>query len=380
MKPLATFFLLIFFLTPFSVISQNKDGYDLFKKRPDKIKISTYEIKIRLTNFSYQAFSFIESEMDYIIENAKEDSIVHNAFIIKINWIPALQKAIYNTDPLTSAIDGLVFCHQVHMFFESGEGSNLFGPYQGRIIQTSKIIVDELKHILRKVNPEGNIDNGNRFVREWALENPIMNYYFTRNSATDLLAKWLGTEKKKLVPSVLSTTEEIRDLSSRMTVYTEYMPKQIEWQSELKIRQLNKYFDFGSKMDRMDNLVMKIDSLDPMGMVDSISITMFDEIDRQRRSTLHFMANERVNMMNDLSVEREAVFRDIAKEREMLTDFLSHEKHETLTMMDGMIRKTYDKAYNDTNKLINQILNKLLIAITIFSLGIIVATILYKKL
>ena len=138
--------------------------------------------------------------------------------------------------PLVETNTTRAFCHQTQNFFESGKGKDLFGEHQERIIKSAKIITNDLKDEIQQVNPESDIEIGNKFMKDWAAENPIHDYYFTRNSGTDLLAKWLGTEKKKMIASVLSTTQEIQDMSSRMTVYAELMPKQMQWMSKLEIQ------------------------------------------------------------------------------------------------------------------------------------------------
>ena len=120
-------------------------------------------------------------------------------------------------------------------YFEDGYGKDLFGEYQDIAITASKLIVSDIEQLARELKGSDDISNGQKITEDWANENPIKNNKFLRVSSLDKVASIIGSEEYNLGATVENIAISVDELKNQITLYTNFLPKQIKWQAQYEL-------------------------------------------------------------------------------------------------------------------------------------------------
>jgi hypothetical protein len=187
--------------------------------------ISARELRIRTTNYALTFSQTVEIAADSIIALTSDHSVARTALVWKIYGVAAIYRSVALPDPLMASIDS------------TGNGKSLFGAQQPLAVEATRFIEGELERSIelsgQKMRPE--LEDG---VRRFAAEHPLNNSYFFRPSPVELLAKYLGQDQVSGLQAVGSMTEMMEQLSLRLNLYTELLPRSGRWQAELMLAEL----------------------------------------------------------------------------------------------------------------------------------------------
>lgn len=214
-------------------------GCAISKKSPAMSKIkgldmTAEQLRLKVNNFVLIFSGKVERAADQITNNAGGNrKIMDNALAWKTNAIPMSQLAGFQFDPLIGLLDLWAFSSQMSDFFDRGAGRNIFGPQQGVAIRTSKDLEGEISAFVESLGPSFNMELAKNFVEDWVKKNPIESLLFVRQSTNTSMATWLLGGDKGVGDVLGGLDERMTDMTNRMNIITQQMPKIGRWQGEM---------------------------------------------------------------------------------------------------------------------------------------------------
>jgi hypothetical protein len=349
------FFILLLLLISSLLCAQKKDlkvGGGV-----QKIELSSRALRLEMDDFFVQFAGEIEQAADSILLLSKEKSVREQALLWKTYAIPAAQRATMQRDPFSSLIDAAVLCFQMSDYFNKGKGENAFGAQQEIARKTIALLIDEIRSIGESLSKDRDISDGEALLRNYAKEHPLQSIYFVRKNAAYLSDTYLRVEKigfKKLAKNVSANME---DLINRLNVYTENLPKQVRWQSELLIAELLNELEAEGKIDSMANLIFaKTDSLiaGQLNHINEMVNQSLAVVDSQRMLVTNDLVSEREIILQTVRKERLETLAELKRERAIILDFISEEKNAAFQKMDSLAAGNIDLTLNGINSIASQ--------------------------
>ena len=337
------------------------------------IEISITEYKIRLREFGYRFAGIVELSADEIVSNTSDNEIKKQALLWKIYAIPAMIRSISINDPLASGIDSWILSVQMLQYFEDGYGKDLFGEYQDIAITASKLIVSDIENVARQMKREGDISRTQKTTRDWTKKHPLKNNKFLRVSALDTVAHIIGSKGYDLGGSVESIAVSVFELKDQVTLYTNYLPKQIKWQMEYAAYDAFGDSTVGNIMQNFNTITQSTDRITrvveetPL-LVEELQKSSLDNINYQRLATLEALTDERIAVMESIKLERIAILEDINRER-----------NETLDRLEEISYAAVNGTTIFATDIIDKIFWRALILLAVVFIGGIVTIRFYRK-
>jgi len=308
--------------------------------------VSITEYKIRLREFGYRFTGRVELSADEIISRTSDNEIKKQALLWKIYAIPAMIRSISINDPFAAGIDSWILSVQMLQYFEDGYGKDLFGEYQDIAITASKLIVSDIENVARQMKREGDISRTQKTTRDWTKKHPLKNNKFLRVSALDTVAHIIGSESYSLGGTVENIAISVDELKNQVTLYTNYLPKQIKWQIEYAAYEM-----FGDST--MENLMQNFNTI-TQSTNRITNVVEDDNINYQRLATLTALTDERIAVMESIKLERIAILEDINRER-----------NETLDRLEKISNKAVNKTTIFAADIIDKIFWRVLIILAL---------------
>jgi len=195
------------------------------------LDLTAEQLRMQVADFVVVFGGMVERGADEVIENSDSPKAKENALLWKANAIPVCQMAAFQFDPMVGLLDLWAFSSQMTQFFENGKGSHLFGKEQHVAIRTARDFEAEVARFVEKLGPSINLEKAKTFIQEWVRNNPFQNILFTRRSTSMSLA---ALDKDKGLSEVLGGMDErMTDMTTRMNIMMQQMPKIGRWQGEL---------------------------------------------------------------------------------------------------------------------------------------------------
>jgi len=291
------------------------------------IEVSAIEYKIRLGEFGYRFAGIVELSADEIISKTMDNEIKKQALLWKIYAIPAMIRSLSINDPLAAGIDSWILSVQMNQYFEDGYGKDLFGEYQDIAITSSKLILSDIENLARKLKGADDISRGQKIADDWANENPIKNSKFMRVSALDEVAHIIGSADYNLGTTVEGIAISVNELKNQVTLYTDYLPKQIKWQVEYAAYEVFGDSTMGNMMQNFNTITQSTSRITDVVeetslLIEELQQSTLDNVNYQRLATLKALTEERIAVMESLKLERIAILEDINRERNETLDRL----------------------------------------------------------
>ena len=302
------------------------------------IELTTADLKVRIYDFRSSFASVVESSANEIIENDEDIQIHESALRWKVNAIPAVQKAVFQADPIAAFGDAWGLTVEMLLFFEEGAGKDLFGDSQSFAVDASRFLESEMYQLVTSLVGSERAKARRADMYSWAREHPQQSLSFRRQSgmtgAAILTAKGLGGGG---LSSVGQIDETVRDLSDRLTIYIEQIPKEIRWNSRLLALELNRDIiaPLKTNVESIDTSLAKIQALldstpDLIGSERELVRRDFDgkldetmkAVDAQRIATVEVLQEERMILLQELSQLLDASLATLDQERVQLVSDL----------------------------------------------------------
>jgi len=272
--------------------------------------ISKFELRNRLTNFTIYFAKNVERAADDIILRSDDPRIRMNALRWKINSIPASQYALFLNDPMAALIDIATFCIQMDEFFRVGNGKEIFGNCQEIAIQASTVILKEQKSIWTRISETDEpLLREDRPLYSWAATYPIEDLSFTRKSISDTLLMIYGIQEVSLQETVEGIAESIFDIRERLSIYSDFLPRQARWQAEYliseKLADQNieaAFKDLNRITNSFEEITLRIQQGEALAT--DLQIKTMNDLRKERDFILAAVSTERVAVLNEIDRQR----------------------------------------------------------------------------
>ncbi len=337
------------------------------------VNMTSIELRIRLNELGKFFAGTIEEAADEIIKEADDIEAKKNSLLWKTNVIPAALYSVIILDPVAAGIDFFALCYQMQQFFAVGYGRELFGKQQQIAINACNIIVKEAEIIRDEFRDRKYREENDRILTAWVVQNPIKNLNFNRRSTLELTAKTLGSEEYGIGSSVGSIAEGVNDIRRQITVYTEFLPKQIKWQAQYELLNLMGDSTIEKSLNNIDRVVNSVERItkvleeSPELFTDLQQSTLAD-LNKQLIIALSTLSNERAIVLEAMTVGRVAIMKEIYQQRV-----------ETLDRIDKLAQNTLNQSSIFASDVIDKIFWRVLIILVVVFVGGVVTIRLLKK-
>jgi hypothetical protein len=284
--------------------------------------------RILMHEFGIVFSNKVEQLADSIMKTTKDKDIKMNALYWKINAIAMSRQVIFQTVPYASLVDTWTFCKQQSDFVRVGNGSDLFGDFQPRVIEVAGKLEEKVSMIARAVSTGREYNSYEKFVNEYAALHPFEDVYFNRGSILSELNKSLGIPDSVAVKTVGTMPETMSDLSSRINDMADKVPKMAKWKTEAYLYESGvDSLDVKALMDSINMLAGQISYIaeNSPELLDSAIMKLNEELtplvnklDRRWGETLWKLGNERMALMESLDEQRVALSETLAEERAVI--------------------------------------------------------------
>ena len=337
------------------------------------IEISITEYKIRLREFGYRFSGIVELSADEIFSKTSNDEIKKQALLWKIYAIPAMIRSLSINDPFAAGLDAWILSVQMLQYFEDGYGKDLFGEHQDIAITASRLIVSDIENVARETVVMKDISRGQEVTKDWTNKNPIKNNRFLRISAIDTVAHIIGSEGYDLGGTVEHISISVDELKNQVTLYTDFLPKQIKWQAEYELYNLLGDSLIEQSVNKIDRVILSTERISKVieespELVKEIQLSTLAELDKQRIETLAMISQERVEVLKAVTEERIAIMDEINRERS-----------ETLDRLDEITEKTFNRSTIFASDTIDKLFWRVIILLGVIFIGCFILLTYHKK-
>jgi hypothetical protein len=342
------------------------------------IELTTGEMRVRLYDYLSLFASVVQSTANEILENEEDSDIREAALRWKINVIPAMQKAVFQTEPIAAWGDAWGLTVEMQLLFEEGARNKAFGDSQGLAVDASKRLEAEVYRQVTAVVGSERAREVRVEMYNRARENPRMDLTFGRRSgmtaASLLTARELSGSG---LSSVAQIDETVRDLSDRFTIYIEQIPKEVRWNSELLVLRLNRDIidPFKTDVESMDRSLEGIHKAleEVPSLIGSERRLVLEDLDLKLAETLNAIDVQRIATVDVLQDERVILLQELNKQLE--TSLASLEQGRVLLMseLQTLTAQSIEQGSQETKELVDhlfwRVLQLLLVAVVLFALS-----------
>jgi hypothetical protein len=341
--------------------------------------VSARELRIRTTDYALTFSQTVEFAADSILALTSDPAVTRNALVWKIYAVAAIYRSAALPDPLMATIDSRVLTYQMRDFFTTGNGRSLFGALQPLAVEATRFIEGELDRSVelsgQKMRPE--LDEG---IRRFAAEHPLTNPYFFRPSPVELLATYLGQEQVSGLQAVGSMTEMMEQLSLRLNLYTELLPRSGRWQAELLLAELadssrsSQFLEILNQIEAMDALNAFLSSAPEL--VEEQREILLEAVDQQRiafeAALEKYVAGATDEILAGITPEREAAMAELDR-------IMQAEIQEAVTRLDASIAQAVVDIDGALERAVNQLFVRLLQLVAIVGMVVVLLILLLRR-
>ena len=342
-------------------------------------EISARELRIRTTDYALTFSQMVEFAADSILQLTADPTVSRNALIWKIYGVAAVYRSAALPDPLMAWIDSRVLTYQMRDFFATGNGKSLFGELQPLALEATRYIEAELDRSIelsgQKMHPE--LESG---IRNFAAEHPLTNSYFFRPSPVELLAKYLGQDQVSGLQAVGSMTEMMEQLSLRLNLYTELLPRSGRWQAELMLAELadssrsSKFTEILNQIEAMETLNAFL--LSAPDLVDEQRDILLEAVDHQRlafeAALEKYVAGATDEILAGITSEQEAAMAELDR-------IMQAEIQEAVTRLDASIARAVVDIDGALTRAVDQLFVRLLQLVAIVGAVVVLLILLLRR-
>ncbi|MGS0690692.1 chemotaxis protein [Shewanella sp. 30m-9] len=305
-------------------------------------------------DFSTVFYSQVESAADLIERNTDSIAIKSNTLMWKINAEQNLQHTIFQASPTAAMIDTWVFTEQMAQFFETGAGKNLFAEQQPVAVETSIKLRDQFERTIKNLGG-ANFKKNQEFVKQYAASHPIKDMAFARESA---FTEWLEFHKISEFDAVTTfgtVPEVMSDISDRMAMIAEQMPKILGWKAELYALHSNINADeIQRTLTNISDTSAKFQQLMAQSpeMMQSLAVDMRKEL----TPLLDQLSASTDDKLKQLSVERQALEVMVKNERIALEAMVARERAAAAIDLEQISQNAVEVVFQELAKTLKSLI------------------------
>jgi hypothetical protein len=200
---------------------------------PDGRVVEARQVRVWVYELTSRLAGRLESAADEIIDSSDDPVVRRTALEWKAAGVPALQRSSFEPDPIVALSDLWLFTVQTQDFFQSARSQLHLRSHTELALQTAEQMEEDVLQFIREHGGKPKESGIYDMIHEFAKEHPIEHSISTRPTAAPALIDRLPTGSIGAFAAVGTLVESFADLSDRLAIYGEQLPKQLRWQGEM---------------------------------------------------------------------------------------------------------------------------------------------------
>jgi len=309
------------------------------------LDVTPKELRIRSLDYAEFFADSVEDAATEIVWATSDPEIRRRAILWKVSAVSSLITAMSQTDPLAAIIETATFTFQMADYFETGAGSDRFGPVQ-QIAVDACVRLEERAIAFLESFAHGDYPDVREELLRWVEEHPIKSPLFARDSVIVLVADLMQDPDTRAFASLGRLELTVNDLMARLTLYGAAMPRLARWQAELLINDtLNAQQPLGELLVDTKELLATAERVAELsdnvpeliqGEREAILLAIQTLVDRQISDLDVLVDQHRLAVMTDIETERIAIFDSIDAQRLDTIAALDTQSEKILGGLQGM--------------------------------------------
>jgi len=298
--------------------------------RPEVLRTHLHEFTLIFTGV-------VEKTADRISAEAAAPGINRNALRWKIQAVPEAQLAGLRMEPVAGLLDLWTFCEQMHSFFASGAGRDVFGAHQELAVEASDRLRQDMSEVARTAVVPDEFEATERMIVEWAAKHPLESLIFARESIIPDFA-----DRSKRSEDVFGSMGTIEDVAiageMSIAVLAASLPRQARWQAELLLHETLRGEEVGTLLDtaaRTSELMTNVPEL-----VDEVVASLQETAAIEREAAVAALRVERALVLADVERQRIETVDVLGEELRALRELITAEREAALRGADALTVRT----------------------------------------
>jgi hypothetical protein len=262
-----------------------------------ELDISAEELRVRVRSLAMPFSGIIEEAADDLEASSPDGAMHVLALRWKTNVIPAMQSAVFETDPLAALLDAWTLIAQMRLFFEEVAEDRVPSEARSAGLAAADRMEREIERLVRSVVQTGGAERARTEVYRWASANPIELSITSRRSAIGDLAALTAEANPGIRTAIGGLTLGMGDVWARLDTYSAWLPKQARWQAELAVSRILSGGEVGSAFEDFSTLSEAIDD------IAATVRTTPDLVTGEREAILEALQAERIAALETLNRE-----------------------------------------------------------------------------
>ncbi|WP_028768277.1 hypothetical protein [Shewanella fidelis] len=305
-------------------------------------------------DFSTVFYSQVESAADLIERNTDSIPVKSNTLMWKINAEQNLQHTIFQASPTAAMLDTWVFTEQMVEFFETGAGKNVFSEQQAVAVEASIKLRDQFERTVKNFGA-AKFSKNQEFVKQYVASHPIKDMAFARESA---FTDWLDFHQISEFDAITTfgtVPEVMSDISDRMAMIAEQMPKILGWKAELYALHSNINADeIQRTLTSISDTSAKFQQL----MAQSPEMMQALAVDMRKELTplLAQLSADTDDKLAQLSLERQALELMVKNERQALETMVARERAAAAMDLEQISQNAVEVVFQEITKTLKSLI------------------------
>jgi hypothetical protein len=291
-----------------------------------EVKTDERAMRFALYEYTYHFSRRVELASKRIAAEGGDPQVARRALYWRLAAVSEVQRAAFQQDVLIGLLDAWTLALQQREFFAKGAGRDAFGAAQPLALEASAKLLEAAIETAKPFGTDLAMQNGEKYVGEWAAANPIRDISFTRRSIAPRFADRLAQDQGEHGPtqSLANIESSIEDLLQRINVYSDQMPRQAMGESE-------QLLDVFLEKPRLLHTFEMIESMrGDMGTMTAVVAEFPKMMRAERIAAFESVATERGLMLEAVTRERLALQEALQQERGLVMGDAKHMLHEAL--------------------------------------------------
>ena len=346
------------------------------------IDATTSELRLEVYRFESYFAAAVQTGAEEILTAEIDPNIRMNALRWKINATPAIQSAMFQLDPVAAIADAWGLCLQMEAFFTDGAGRDLFGTSQPVAVEISQRLLAEARALALATVGEARIAEVEPRLATWVQENPLPDLTFGRRAyladVSNITASAWGTGGLRTVAQI---EELVRDLTDRLTLYSEQLPELARWHTELVVLSVDEDLvkPRWSTVENMDRSLSTLrDELAALrsfvdGVPELVSgerALILDVVEKEIDAALLDIDRQRAMTLLAITEERQAILGEAERLRAQVTRDVERIRIDATTDIQSGVDRQVERLMAETDSLITKIFWRALVLIAVTLVGL----------
>jgi len=310
-------------------------------------------------DFSSSFYSKVELTADKIASSEDDGDqslyLRSNSLMWKIYSEQALQRSIFQTSPVAAMVDTWALTAQMTAFYDTGAGQSLFGSQQTLAIETSRALQSQFESTVKGFLTSGEFQKNRDFIEQYVVANPLTEMTFSRKSAFNDWLKFREINEFEAVTTFGSVPEVMSDISDRMAMISEQMPKILGWKAELYAMHSNiNAEEIQKTLNHISVTSAKFQEL--MAQSPEMIQTLAVDMRRELSPLLQQLSDSTDSKLAQLSTERQALELMVKSERIALEEMVARERVAAAANLDELSKHTVEVVFQELTKTLKSLI------------------------